>query len=49
MILRALVFGDSSLSQPPSLLAAWQARVSKVAAAEQTVGTAGQPPLSPIP
>lgn len=31
-----------SLSQPPSLLAAWQAYVSKVAAGEQTVGTAGQ-------
>ncbi|KAG7323665.1 hypothetical protein KOW79_013367 [Hemibagrus wyckioides] len=39
-----------SLSQPPSLLAAWQAYVSKVAAGEQTVGTAGQPrsiPCSP--
>lgn len=29
------------------LLTAWQPRVSKVAAAEQTVGTAGQPP--PVP
>ncbi|XP_051961308.1 period circadian protein-like [Xyrauchen texanus] len=33
----------------PSLLAAWHARVSKVASAEQTVGTDGQPPSSPIP